>query len=452
MRNLFWEIFWYFWLALVLSIVTTAWLTTEMSKSDEINHQIRIKLAETKKQVSAQYASGGRQQLEILAADLHRPPDLFVYLFDESGQSRVERDVPTNFLNYRSVVMERESIPGVDAIESLWSGRNRLIVSGLKLAAPDQEIVYVVVGAIQFKDAGELSDRNILMLRFVVSFVVVGLICFVLSQHLTRPLKNLKLAVQDFAKGSLDTRVIESLSRRRDEIGELGREFDVMAERIDGLVAGEKRMLRDISHELRSPLARMQVALELARKKTAGKGSAELNRIELEAERLDDLIAEILALVRFDSAQGDIQTESIDLVEMLASVVDDARFEGATVKLETNAIEQAEIPANAYLIHSALENVVRNAIQYTSENVDVILEKNGGYRISVRDYGTGVEDAELVKLFEPFYRVEESRNRQTGGYGLGLAIAKRAVIAHGGGISASNAGGGGLLVSITLPQ
>jgi signal transduction histidine kinase len=423
-----------------------------MSKSDEINNQIRTKLAQTKEQLVAHYASGGREQIEILADELHKPPALFVYLFDEAGQSRIERDVPTNFLNYRSVVMARDNIPGVDAIESLWSGQNRLIVSGLRLEAANQEIVYAIVGAIQFKDAGELSDRNILILRFIVSFIFVGLICFVLSRHLTKPLKILQSAVRNFAAGTLETRVNQSLSKRKDEIGELGREFDAMAERINSLVAGEKRMLRDISHELRSPLARMHVAVELARKKTDGSDSDELNRIELETERLNELIAEILALVRFDSAHTDVQLDTIDLKDMLETVVDDARFEGAEVVLNTAGIDRATAQIDPHLMHSALENIIRNALRYSSERVEVTLECNGGFKISIRDFGPGVEEIELGNLFKPFYRLEGSRNRKTGGYGLGLAIAKRAVLAHGGDISACNAEGGGLLVVVTIPQ
>jgi two-component system sensor histidine kinase CpxA len=224
-----------------------------------------------------------------------------------------------------------------------------------------------------------------------------------------------------------------------------------MAERIDGLVSTEKRMLRDISHELRSPIARMQVALELARDKLDGKGSDEIERIELEAARLDDLIAEILELVRFDVQEMDLQYEKLDLVEGLRLVVDDARFEGADITLETNNIENAMVQVNPQLMRSAFENVVRNALKYTADKVEVSLQKNGGYEITVRDHGPGVDRKELDKLFEPFYRVEDSRDRRTGGFGLGLAIAKRSAKAHGGDITASNVDGGGLLVTIRLP-
>ena len=451
MRSLFWEIFSYFWVALVLSIVTTAWLTSRISEGDEIDDDISTMLIEKNKQATGIFAEAGISNLQTWANDNHHPPELFIYLFDETGRSDIERDVPENFKKYLRVVMSRDSGTGTETIDSLPSGQNLLIVGGQRLEANGADSLIVLVGAIQFQEAGGLSYRNTLILRFVVSFIFVGVICFLLSRHLTRPLKQLQLAVRSFAEGSLGSELDHSLENRKDEIGELGREFDVMAERIESLVSGEKRMLRDISHELRSPLARMQVALELAKNKTDGKDIAELDRIELETARLDDLIAEILSLVRFDSSEGNIKFETVDLVDLLRTIADDARFEGAEVSLETHGMEHAKTNAAAYMIHSALENIVRNALQYTTDKVEVDLERNGVYKISIRDFGPGVEEDELTSLFEPFFRVEGSRSRKTGGYGLGLAIAMRAIKAHGGEISAHNAEGGGLLIVATIP-
>jgi two-component system sensor histidine kinase CpxA len=451
MRSMFWEIFIYFWFALVLSIVTTAWLTSEMSTSDEIGDQIKRQITDVKAEANTRFQNGGRDSVETWMMANHRPPELFIYLFDKDGKSRIERDIPLSFQGYLADVLERGSTQGVDVIDTLPSGQNRLYISGLRIEALGEVSMYVLVGAIQLSGAGELSDTNTLILRFIVSFIFVGLLCLALSRHLTRPLNLLQQSVRRFARGNLETRVDSSLQVRQDEIGELSREFDVMAERIDGLVSSEKRMLRDISHELRSPIARMQVALELARDKLDEEGSDEIDRIELEAARLDDLIAEILALVRFDVQEMDLRYEKLDLVEGLRLVVDDARFEGADIALETNNIEKAMVQVNPQMMRSAFENVVRNALKYTTDKVEVSLQKNGGYEISVRDHGPGVDRKELEKLFEPFYRVEDSRDRRTGGFGLGLAIAKRSAKAHGGDITASNVDGGGLLVTIRLP-
>jgi two-component system sensor histidine kinase CpxA len=452
MRSLFWEIFSYFWVALVLSIVTTAWLTSRISNDDEIDDGISSMLVEKNEQAKTVFAAGGMNDLEMWANDLHRPPELFIYLFDENGRSEFERDIPDNFRSYLPIVMSRSGEANDLTVDSLPSGQNLLIIGGRRLEADGSGGLIVLVGAIQFQEAGGLSYRNTLILRFVVSFIFVGVICLLLSRHLTRPLKQLQLAVRSFAEGSLGSEVNHSLENRKDEIGELGREFDAMAERIESLVSGEKRMLRDISHELRSPLARMQVALELAKNKTDGKDIAELDRIELETARLDDLIAEILALVRFDASENSIRFETVDLVDLLRTIADDARFEGAEVVLETNGMENAKGIADAYMIHSALENIVRNALQYTTDKVEINLERNSVYKISIRDFGPGVAEDQLDNLFEPFYRVEGSRYKKTGGYGLGLAIARRAIEAHGGEISAHNAKGGGLLIVATIPN
>jgi two-component system sensor histidine kinase CpxA len=451
MRSLFWEIFVYFWIALVLSIVTTAWLTREMSTSDEIGNEIARNLTDAKSQALANFYSGGRDAVETWMMSNHRPPELFIYLFDENGKSRIERDVPRTFQGYLTDVLANGTKPGIDVIESSPAGLNRLFISGVEIVSMGSVNMYVLVGAIQVSGSGDLSDMNTLILRFVVSFIFVGLLCFALSRHLTRPLQMLQQSVRTFAKGNLETRVDRSLQDRKDEFGELGREFDVMAERIDGLVSGEKRMLRDISHELRSPIARMQVALELVREKSAEDNLEEIERIELEAERLNDLIAEILALVRFDMQEMNLQVEEIDLVRGLQMVIEDARYEGADITLDTDDIDHAMVNVNSKMLRSAFENIVRNALKFTTDKVEVCLRRKKHYELSVRDYGPGVDESDLAKIFEPFYRIEGSRDRRSGGYGLGLAIAKRSAKAHGGDIRASNANGGGLLVTITIP-
>jgi two-component system sensor histidine kinase CpxA len=226
-----------------------------------------------------------------------------------------------------------------------------------------------------------------------------------------------------------------------------------MAERIESLIVSQKRLSRDISHELRSPLARLNVALELAKKKTNGDASALLDRIEIESTRLNEMIGRILTLSKLESGATDVERAKIDLTELVRDVVADADFEaGAHDKSVSMSAVECMVVGNESLLRSAIENVLRNAVRYTgpSTAVRVSLETvNGDAVITVRDQGGGVPEEELQHLFRPFYRVGEARERKTGGIGLGLAIAERAIRAHHGSISARN-DNGGLAVEIKL--
>ncbi|HMF91784.1 MAG TPA: ATP-binding protein [Candidatus Angelobacter sp.] len=291
--------------------------------------------------------------------------------------------------------------------------------------------------------------------RIGVSILIAGLVCYLLGLYLTLPLKKLQSTVKAFAGGNLDVRVGPEIGHRHDELADLGREFDEMAERIAALISSQKRLLADISHELRSPLARLTVALELARKNTNGKGFVALDRIEQESERVNKLVGQLLALTRLESGAERVPPETVVFEELVQQVVDDASFEARPLHKEVRAIglEQCRVRGSAELLRSAVENVVRNGIRYTAEGtaVEVTLRWHMETAVlTVRDRGPGVPEAELQHIFEPFYRVSEARERTSGGVGLGLSIAERTVKLHGGTIRAENVLGG-LLVTIELP-
>jgi two-component system sensor histidine kinase CpxA len=230
-----------------------------------------------------------------------------------------------------------------------------------------------------------------------------------------------------------------------------------MASRIEALVHSQSQLLSDISHELRSPLARLNVALELARRKAGPDAQGDLERIEGEADRMNDLIGRVLALARAESIEALATTEPVDLVDVVRHVAEDADYE-AQRQQKSVALRVAASPSvngDALLIASAVDNVVRNAIRHTSERstIDVVVDRTDGEAvISVRDFGPGVPASEIERIFSPFHRVEPSRDRETGGVGLGLAIAQRAISVHGGRITAENATNGGLRVIIRLPM
>jgi two-component system sensor histidine kinase CpxA len=239
------------------------------------------------------------------------------------------------------------------------------------------------------------------------------------------------------------------------------RDFDAMAERIETLLKAQSRLLNDISHELRSPLARLNVALGLARQRANVESADMLDRIELEASRLNELIGRILTLARLEDGEQIVPQTPVALDEIVTSVTEDAEFEAQARRCHVRtSIPEGDwkVRGNPSLLHSAVENVVRNAIRYTQEGtsvgIELTSEAKAGAReavLRVSDSGPGVPGEALAKLFEPFYRLDDARGRQTGGVGLGLAITERAVRFHGGKVAASNRDSGGLVVEIRLP-
>jgi signal transduction histidine kinase len=320
--------------------------------------------------------------------------------------------------------------------------------------------IYYVAGALQKPPHGGGGGPFSGLLRFLVVLLLSGGVCYYLAIYFTNPIIKLRNAARQFADGNLKIRVGKSIVHRDDEISELAKDFDHMADRIESLLISQKNLLRDISHELRSPLARLNLALELSRKKSSSEAGESLDRIEKEAVKLNELIGLILVLNRFESESALKEKITVDLSDLIIEITDDADFEAKSrnslVKIIEN--ETCVISGNREYLHRAIENIVRNAVLYTGENssVEVSLSKiikNGAdfALIKIRDYGTGVPEEEISHIFEPFYRVGDDRDRQSGGVGVGLAITEAAVKLHGGTVKASNADGGGLLVELSLP-
>jgi two-component system sensor histidine kinase CpxA len=278
--------------------------------------------------------------------------------------------------------------------------------------------------------------------------LIVGL-CYVLGRHLTSPVRRMQKTVERFGEGDFSARVN---SRRRDELGDLARTVDRMAERIEMLLRSQRRLLQDISHELRSPLARLGVAVELAR--GGGDATTAFNRIEKEADRLNTLVGELIQVTRAEGDPNGLATELLRLDDLVRVILEDAHIEAERRRVQIRTdITEAEMHGNPELLRRAIENIVRNAIRYSPEGgtVDVRLYRAGtALRVSVRDQGPGVPQESLAHIFDPFYRVEKDRGRTSGGVGLGLAIAKRAVELHHGQMRASNINPG-LLVEIDVP-
>lgn len=292
---------------------------------------------------------------------------------------------------------------------------------------------------------------------FYVSGIVSGLIfAAILGLYLSLPIRALREGLERFAQGDLGVRLASRMGRRRDEIADLAHDFDGMAEKVEQLLLSRSQLIDDMSHELRSPLARLQLAIALARQKPDGAVTA-LDRIELEARRLDAMASSLLTLSRLENADAPSE-HFVHLRALIEDILADVRFESEAKNVRIVLSLQAAMPegfhadvtGDAELLRRAFENVLRNALRFSPRDSTIrmtLSEEAQRIVVSIEDEGPGVVPGQLSRLFEPFQRGEG----ETGGFGLGLAIAQRAVVVHDGTITAENGAGGGLRVCITLP-
>lgn len=305
-------------------------------------------------------------------------------------------------------------------------------------------------------------NRTSYILRWGIALLVSGLVCYLLARYLTVPILRLRGAAQQLAAGDLSSRATTSMERRNDEFGDLVRDFNSMAARIEELVSKQRQLLYDISHELRSPLARLNVALDLGRARKGDDPAFE--HMEQDLECLSEMIGRLLTIARLDTLSAPAEMTSLNLQDLVSRIVQDAEFEAKEhddgIKLLCEREDETGylVEGNEELLHSAIENVIRNAIRYTSPGTSVEVGINrieagnsSRVQLTIRDHGPGVPQEELTNIFRPFYRVANARDRQSGGTGLGLAIAERVIRLHQGTIRAENAIPRGLCVEINLP-
>lgn len=368
--------------------------------------------------------------------------DIDIFLVDQSGAD----------------VFGRKLTPGAQIVAEKLSGfrrrtshrEGRIVMFGQELYRSEWGQLSMII--VNHPPASPLLMLIMehLWLRLLLALIISGAISYAISRYLTRSLKGLQQASRALAEGNLDTRIAVATSGG-DETAHLARDFNSMAAQLQEKIQAQKRLLNDVSHELRSPLARLRVALALAERDTS-RVPEQLARIERETVRLDELIGQLLTV---PDAAVELE-DSIDLVTLMTELCDDARFEaqtdGKSISFDT-VLPEAIVRSHGDLLKKALENVIRNALHYSPAQRSVqakLMQDKGDFKILVQDAGPGIPEPALEKIFEPFYRIDDARQRETGGFGLGLSIAHRAIAQHRGSISASNIQPG-LEICIKLP-
>lgn len=451
MRRLFLRIFLAFWVAMAamaaLLIVGSPFFTRARPGVERWQRAAERALAERLEAGAAGVARG----------DLGTPPPsgrgrhpAMLYVFKVDGSPVSASRVPPGLAGFARRVAA--------AGEELSEREGAIHMLGRPVASPNGETLVVVAAARRPPRLVDLLEPQVLGWRLALLTAVVGALCFWLARTLTSPVTALRAAVGRLAGGDLSVRAGAAITNRRDEIGDLARDFNAMAARVESLVSSQRRLVRDVSHELRSPLSRLQVALELARGEPPEEAQRQLDRIGLEASRLEALIGQLLTLSRMEAADSVSVREPVDLVELANSLADDAGFEasarGVSVEVHADA-KTVLVEGDPGSLASAIENVLRNAVHHSAAGTVVDVTVRGGdgtAEVTIADRGPGIPGELLSRVFEPFFRVETAGGREPGGAGLGLTIAARAVALHGGTISARNRDGGGLEVAVRMPR
>jgi two-component system sensor histidine kinase CpxA len=469
LNSLFLKVFLWFWLA-TAAVISVFALTTHLTHTEPSFRPpqfIESVLNSYGRNAAAAYEGGGAQALEEYLQKVERETGIRMQLFDAAGveltgrhahphateaATRAARTGEPVFRNLRPGMLEVRPVPARD-------GGNYAFVTAMHTAGPPPGRHH---GPPLHGPFGIFSDDpSALLLRALAVILAAGALCYMLARYIVTPVVKLREVTRQLTEGDLSARVGPRLGRRRDELAAMGHDFDEMASRVETLLGAQTRLLRDISHELRSPLARLSVALDLARKRAGAAAAGDLDRIEREAKRLNEMVGQLLALSRWESGGKGARLESFDLAAVVREVASDADFEaqarGCSVVVEE--CDACEFGGTHALVRSAVENVVRNAVRYTAGGTAVRISLKcdegvvgrGEAVIAVRDEGAGVPEEALTDIFRPFYRIDDSRTRETGGTGLGLAITERAVRLHGGTVTAANPPGGGFLVELRLP-
>lgn len=434
---MFWKLFFALWLSIMAFAVVVSWINQTVIMRNAIEEPaeaFKVNLNRFKAKLERDLQEGGERRLKRTLRSLPRGMRNHIFVLDVRGREILGRE--------RMLKKQKQG---------------RVKVASKKLQDANGQ-VYTLLSA------GRPLPRALLApgpqgvgMRLGVAAVISALVSLWLARYLAAPLGQLSRASRQLATGDLTVRVGAALDQRNDEFGQLALDMDEMARRLQESQQANQRLLRDVSHELRSPLARLRVVLEIARNKDKNLVVDELNRIELESGRLEKLVDEVLSLLRESSGPQEPKKHHFDLAELLQDLVETVNYEisDGREQIGLQLKPPLLLEADRELLWRAFENLLRNALIHSGDagGIRLIANQISDKEIQVRvlDSGPGIADSHINRIFEPFYRVDEARNRDSGGHGLGLAIAASAIRRHGGRISASNRQCGGLEVLVVLP-
>lgn len=459
MTRLYLKIFFTFWLITALIIVATNLVFHWLDLGPDRKPQIERGDEPAKRLLFQMVGTAINRNTDQVIQEMRNMPGWsirYFYVVDKDNRDLLDRPLPPGITVLLPKLTSRHPY---DTIQD----RSRKLY-GRYITLNDGNSVKLITISTGREDE---SERDVIWQLFInniwplllVSILISGTACFFLALHFTRSVATLQQATRQIANGDLSVRVSPHFSGRRDEIAALGRDFDHMTERLQKAMLEQKRLIKDVSHELRSPLARLQVALGLAQQRSNGSVDKELERIKQAADYLNNVITDILALPVHDNGGWELH-DTLDLKILLETLVEnylgEAQAKGISLVLEA-PFEEALVPTHGNMLVGVFENILRNALHYTPNPGRITIELNtrnspSVFVVRICDSGPGVEEEHLEDIFQPFYRTDEARARESGGYGLGLAIAQRSVALHKGEISAHNLAQGGLCVTITLPQ
>jgi two-component system sensor histidine kinase CpxA len=461
MRSTFFKIFLSFWLTEFLILICTIFISIRQFESVTAGYASSFAMMQTLARLSMQaYDSGGCAALNSVpntfVLDKRGPDDQPAVLFDPSNRPLCQT-VDQSFL-----------APFVEKIR-----RNGFLLgekhgTGYLLGVEVQDLkgrnfVYLMRGT--YPTHIYIPFRDVVP-RILIGLIVSVLVTFGIAMVITRPIGSLREAARQLAAGNLRARAKGPNTTENRETGDelrgLVYDFNVMADQLESLVDSQRLLLRDVSHELRSPLARLSVALEWAKEEASPGIEEQLERIENETVRLNALIGQLLSLSHMESATSLPVKQRVSVVRIVEELIPDMDYEAhgrnCRVSFKSEGSKRYDVLGSAELLVRAIENVVRNAIAYTAEGTAVEIQLSRQHKagkslvvLQVKDHGPGVPETALKSIFHPFYRVDDSRRRSTGGFGVGLAITERAIQLHGGDIVARNAEMGGLIVEMRLP-
>ncbi len=463
MKQLFFKIFLWFWLGMVvmiIALVTAAALTRSRSAEDQRwiqKYELPLQLR-ARHEVDLVEHHGTSAAAQYIGS-LEQQDPIKNFMLDDTGHEVLGRQIPVDVLGL---------VPRVDRTQQaipLFFSRDRVMAEKIAgssgrqyrffMKFPPRPFFPHSLVLFFFEDVGSAG-----ILRLIALLAIAGLFCFWLTRHITGPIGKLRWAAREIANQHLGARVDNEVTGRHDELADLGRDFNRMAERIGALVGAQRDLLADVSHELRSPLTRLNLALGLARQHANPESLEHLDRMERETERLNNLIGQLLSLARIESGVDLQQSKPFELGALVQEVASDGDYEARSrnCRVKFDQGFDCYVEGAREMLRGALENVVRNAVRHTDDNsaVEIAIERrrngNGCYAIvKVRDHGSGVPETELADLFVPFHRISDGIRRDPSGAGLGLAIANRTFRLHGGSVGAANATDGGLIVTLHLP-